>query len=149
MFCENIEWLEKSFLAADDVCEMQYVNHVCLPCRITSAFPHASSFSFSQQMLCFIPVRLRRSGGYRYMSKDSLGLIFRTTWPPLVLLLSGFIIVTILTDLPKAVIGRLRPHFLTLCQPVFSGNCTPTRGYILHYKCLSKSATSNQIEEMR
>lgn len=104
---------------------------------------------FLIQMLLFIPVKLRREGGYRYFSKDTLIAIFRFTWPSVVLLLSGFIITSVLTDLPKAVIGRLRPHFFDVCQPVYSGNCTPTRGYITDYKCRGKGFPENTIYDMR
>ncbi|RXN39605.1 phospholipid phosphatase 3-like isoform X2 [Labeo rohita] len=40
-----------------------------------------------------------------------------------------------ITDIAKVSVGRMRPHFLAICQPDYSTiNCS--LGYITQYKCL-------------
>ncbi len=100
-------------------------------------------------MLCFLPGKMRRHGGFREVTAGSLGRVVATLWPSVVVFLTGFIVITVLTDLPKAAVGRLRPHFLSVCKPAYQGACTPTRGYILNYTCTDPAATADQLHEMR
>lgn len=46
----------------------------------------------------------------------------------------GAAITQLLTDIAKYSIGRLRPHFYTVCKPSIQ-NCTWNSGYIEDYDC--------------
>ena len=49
------------------------------------------------------------------------------------------------TDIAKVSVGRLRPHFLDVCQPDFSTiNCSA--GYITEYRCQGPAA---RVQEAR
>ena len=49
------------------------------------------------------------------------------------------------TDIAKVSVGRLRPHFLAVCNPDFSTiNCS--LGYITDYQC---QGTDNRVQEAR
>lgn len=49
------------------------------------------------------------------------------------------------TDIAKVSIGRLRPHFLSVCNPDFSQiNCS--EGYIQNYKCRGEDS---KVQEAR
>ncbi|XP_035270608.1 phospholipid phosphatase 3 isoform X2 [Anguilla anguilla] len=49
------------------------------------------------------------------------------------------------TDIAKVSVGRMRPHFLDVCQPDFSAiNCT--LGYITDYKC---QGSDSKVQEAR
>lgn len=49
------------------------------------------------------------------------------------------------TDIAKVSIGRLRPHFLSVCNPDFSQiNCS--EGYIQNYKC---RGDDSKVQEAR
>ncbi|KAK3091902.1 hypothetical protein FSP39_023571 [Pinctada imbricata] len=61
--------------------------------------------------------------------------LYRSLYRILVSLLFGFAANQLCTDIGKYSIGRLRPHFLTLCKP--SINCTSNMGYIELDVCTS------------
>ena len=45
----------------------------------------------------------------------------------------GILLTMVLTDITKVVVGRLRPHFLSVCKPNFDLlNCTDEFGYQVH-----------------
>ncbi|XP_075980914.1 putative phosphatidate phosphatase [Anticarsia gemmatalis] len=52
------------------------------------------------------------------------------------------------SDLAKAVIGRLRPHFYDLCNPSPTGGSTSST-YITSYTCLSTAITESQKKDMK
>ncbi|RXN35774.1 phospholipid phosphatase 3-like isoform X2 [Labeo rohita] len=50
-----------------------------------------------------------------------------------------------ITDIAKVSVGRMRPHFLAICQPDYSTiNCS--LGYITQYKCLGDPS---KVQEAR
>jgi phosphatidate phosphatase len=60
----------------------------------------------------------------------------------------------LVTDIAKYSIGRFRPHFITLCQPVMNGgtNCSDAvnlHRYIEDFTCGNINATPRQLKEMR
>ena len=59
--------------------------------------------------------------------------------------IGGFLTV-VLTDIVKVAVGRLRPHFFSVCQPDFAAlNCTDQFGhqlYITDYDCLGRDDIS-------
>lgn len=59
----------------------------------------------------------------------------------------------LITDIAKYSIGRLRPHFMTLCQPVMgTTNCSDSTNlykYIEDFTCGNIHATPRQLKEMR
>ena len=52
---------------------------------------------------------------------------------------TGLLVTLVITDIGKLVVGRLRPHFLDICNPNFSSiNCTDQYGYTVYvteYQC--------------
>lgn len=61
----------------------------------------------------------------------------------------GMLATLMLTQLLKIAGGRLRPHFLAVCQPDFAAiNCTDTHGlpaYITNYQCRGDESSSAMI----
>ncbi|KAH8297353.1 hypothetical protein KR044_010570, partial [Drosophila immigrans] len=58
------------------------------------------------------------------------------------------------TDIAKYSIGRLRPHFLKVCQPVMPDgtNCSDPSNfgtYITDFKCIGAGSTARMLKEMR
>lgn len=51
----------------------------------------------------------------------------------------GVLLTALVTDICKVTVGRLRPHFFSVCRPDFNQlNCTDEHGYqvyVIHYKC--------------
>ncbi|XP_075528789.1 putative phosphatidate phosphatase isoform X2 [Dermacentor variabilis] len=63
--------------------------------------------------------------------------------------LMGAAISQLLTDIAKYTIGRLRPHFFDLCQPVnLKVLCAQPYTYVENFTCGS-NATEHQLKEMR
>ncbi|XP_050023736.2 putative phosphatidate phosphatase isoform X1 [Dermacentor andersoni] len=63
--------------------------------------------------------------------------------------LMGAAISQLLTDIAKYTIGRLRPHFFDLCQPVnLKVLCAKPYTYVENFTCGS-NATEHQLKEMR
>lgn len=62
--------------------------------------------------------------------------------------LLGAVITVLITDLVKVVIGRLRPHFISACEPNFGEfNCTDQFGnpvYVTDYKCMGHKDLENE-----
>ena len=52
---------------------------------------------------------------------------------------TGLLVTLVITDIGKLVVGRLRPHFLDVCNPNFSSiNCTDEHDYTVYvteYEC--------------
>lgn len=68
--------------------------------------------------------------------------------------LFGILATELVTDIGKHSIGRLRPHFMDLCQPIMHDgtNCTDTRNlnrYIEDYTCTNLKISERRLEEMR
>lgn len=68
------------------------------------------------------------------------------------LLLFGSGLTTIMTDVGKHVIGRFRPHFMTVCQPIMPDgtNCSHPLNkdrYILDYRCSNANASEYRIRD--
>lgn len=58
------------------------------------------------------------------------------------------------TDIGKYTIGRLRPHFISVCQPIMPGNTTCSDlinqyKYIEVFDCGNKDSTKRRLKEMR
>ncbi|XP_065167826.1 putative phosphatidate phosphatase isoform X2 [Atheta coriaria] len=59
-----------------------------------------------------------------------------------------------ITDSLKYTVGRLRPHFYTLCLPIFQGttcesNISSLHRYITDYQCSNPDISQRQLKEMR
>ena len=56
----------------------------------------------------------------------------------------GILITAVVTEMSKIVVGRLRPHFIDVCDPDFSAiNCTDVFGhpvYVTAYECRGKDS---------
>lgn len=66
----------------------------------------------------------------------------------------GAVVAQLATDIGKYSIGRMRPHFLAVCQPVMSDgtSCDPAAGggkYIEDFKCGAEGSSATMLKEMR
>ena len=66
----------------------------------------------------------------------------------------GHLVTTLLTDVAKRVIGRLRPHFISVCNPVlFDGStCADQKNlhrYIIDFSCGNAASNADKLNEMR
>jgi phosphatidate phosphatase len=58
------------------------------------------------------------------------------------------------TDIGKYTIGRYRPHFISVCQPIMAGNTTCSdpinlHKYIEEFTCANKESSPKRLKEMR
>jgi len=58
------------------------------------------------------------------------------------------------TDIGKYTIGRLRPHFISVCQPIMpdGSNCTDPRNfnvYHIDFTCGNTESSARKLKEMR
>jgi phosphatidate phosphatase len=70
------------------------------------------------------------------------------------ILLFGAACSQLTTDIGKYTIGRLRPHFLSVCQPILPDgtNCTNPANfhkYIIDFTCGNENASKRKLKEMR
>ncbi|KAL7049535.1 hypothetical protein ACKWTF_003747 [Chironomus riparius] len=69
--------------------------------------------------------------------------------------LLGTISCQLLTDIAKYSVGRYRPHFITLCQPVLNADgsdCNDTKNfnrYIEDFTCSNPNVTDKMLKDMR
>lgn len=68
--------------------------------------------------------------------------------------LFGFLVNVLTTNITKFAVGRLRPHFISVCHPVMldGRNCTDMRNhhrYIEDYTCGNAGASDDQLFQMR
>lgn len=68
-------------------------------------------------------------------------------------LFGGFLTI-LATDVGKQTLGRLRPHFIAVCQPIMKDgtNCSDAinrHRYIEEYSCGNTQASPSQLKEMR
>ena len=88
------------------------------------------------------------------MRKDEIKPFYKSHWfrwlcTVYVSFLVGAVVTTILTNVGKYTVGRLRPHFLAVCKPDFSKlNCTTgfQKNFITNYEC---TGDEHQINEAR
>lgn len=71
-----------------------------------------------------------------------------------VVFLFGAYVNILITDIGKRVVGRLRPHFLEVCQPIMPGgtNCSDSRNlhrYIEEFTCGNNLSSATQLKEIR
>lgn len=71
-----------------------------------------------------------------------------------VVFLFGAYVDILITDIGKRVVGRLRPHFLEICQPVMGDgtNCSSPinfNRYIEDFTCGNAESSATQLREMR
>lgn len=72
----------------------------------------------------------------------------------IVCFLFGAFCTLLVTDIGKQTVGRLRPHFISVCQPIMSDgtNCSSpinAHRYIEDFTCSNKESTANQLRQMR
>ncbi|KAG5679161.1 hypothetical protein PVAND_008751 [Polypedilum vanderplanki] len=70
------------------------------------------------------------------------------------ILLFGAACSQLITDIAKYTIGRLRPHFLSVCQPIMPDgtNCSDIinhNKYIIDFTCSNENASKRKLKEMR
>lgn len=70
------------------------------------------------------------------------------------LFLFGSFVSLLTTDIGKHALGRLRPHFMDVCQPIMSGgkNCSDPinfHRYIEDYACGNKESSEKRLKDMR
>ena len=53
--------------------------------------------------------------------------------------LFGCAVTQLSTDIAKYSIGRLRPHYITLCKPTVLANCSALTGYIQGDVCTNRN----------
>jgi phosphatidate phosphatase len=58
------------------------------------------------------------------------------------------------TDIAKYTIGRLRPHFISVCQPVFTdgSSCSDSKNfyrYMEEFSCTNDDSSKRKLKEMR
>lgn len=68
--------------------------------------------------------------------------------------LFGLYASTVMTDFGKVILGRFRPHFMTVCQPILPDgtNCTDVinrNRYIEEFTCGSHDTSEYQLKDMR
>ena len=78
--------------------------------------------------------------------QGSLRKYIKTCYQLLIPFYFGAGVSQLTTDIAKYSIGRLRPHFITVCQPNIN-SCTSSTGYIEEDVCTGNDAAA--IEEAR
>ena len=68
--------------------------------------------------------------------------------------LFGAFVTILITDTGKLVIGRLRPHFMAVCQPIMANgtNCSDQRNihrYIEDYSCSNTMSTAEKLRDTK
>lgn len=81
-----------------------------------------------------------------HQAKSSLRKYIKTCYQLLVPFYFGAAVTQLTTDIAKYSIGRLRPHFITVCQPDIT-TCTSSTGFIEGDVCLGMNHAA--IEEAR
>lgn len=90
--------------------------------------------------ICILIIEVPR---FREAKKEERKAFYKTQWCRwLTLVLTLFVVgaasTTVLTDIGKYTVGRLRPHFLAVCKPDFSSlNCSSgfRKNFITDYEC--------------
>lgn len=109
----------------------------------------------------FLPICTMIAGEYLYRRKystESSKVLFGYTIPPWLWMAYikvgtfgfGAATTVLVTDIAKYTIGRLRPHFLTLCVP--DVNCSLPENqyrYIENFSCTAQGISSKLLKEMR
>ncbi|GMT22733.1 hypothetical protein PFISCL1PPCAC_14030 [Pristionchus fissidentatus] len=49
---------------------------------------------------------------------------------------AGFVMVVVLTQIPKYIVGRMRPHFMDVCRPTPGYVCMNPHEYVTNYTCI-------------
>ena len=73
-------------------------------------------------------------------NKPYLKTLYRAVAP----FLLGCAITQLTTDICKYSLGRLRPHFITLCNPTVPANCSALTGYIENDVCTTTDTKALQ-----
>ncbi|XP_077592781.1 phospholipid phosphatase 1 isoform X1 [Stigmatopora nigra] len=79
----------------------------------------------------------------RLQSKSSYGSYLARIYKSVGTFLFGAAMSQSLTDIAKYSIGRLRPHFLDVCKPIWKSNCTPGV-YVEDFTCTGNPTMVNQ-----
>lgn len=66
----------------------------------------------------------------------------------------GHIVTVLLTDMAKHIVGRLRPHFISVCQPILSdgSTCSDEKNfhrYIVDFTCGNSASNADKLKDMR
>lgn len=66
----------------------------------------------------------------------------------------GNLVTEVLTDIGKRVVGRFRPHFINVCQPIMTdgSTCADEKNlhrYIVDFTCGNRESSANRLHEMR
>ncbi|KAL7734607.1 hypothetical protein ACLKA6_010913 [Drosophila palustris] len=77
----------------------------------------------------------------------------RNLWRSLATFSFGFIATYLTTELAKHVVGRLRPHFYSACQPRLhdGSSCSDAHNadvYVQHFYCSNRNLSTQQIREL-
>ncbi|XP_014472626.1 PREDICTED: putative phosphatidate phosphatase isoform X2 [Dinoponera quadriceps] len=135
-FC-NDESLYHPYHGSTVTSLMLYVVGICLPVFtiITGEYLHARHCTEQTGKVLF---------GY------SIPLWIYNAYEKVGVFLFGTACTVLITDIAKYSIGRLRPHFMTLCVP--NVNCTLAKNqhwYIQDFVCTASGITAKQLKEMR
>ncbi|KAK3580944.1 hypothetical protein CHS0354_006969 [Potamilus streckersoni] len=86
--------------------------------------------------------REKKNAGSSLFNKTFFAIMYKL----FITFLFGVAVTQLITDIAKYSIGRLRPHFLTVCKPIVP-NCTSTTGFITEDICTGTD--KDAIEEAR
>lgn len=107
----------------------RFIIYVTMPIRLRKIYPRSWNiwFTFFFQILFTEALLLKN-----YSQK--LKPFLRNSYNMVGCLLLGFTLCMLFIEIVKLYVGRLRPHFLTVCQPnISTSNCSKT--FITSYTC--------------
>jgi phosphatidate phosphatase len=66
----------------------------------------------------------------------------------------GHLVTVLLTDMGKHIVGRLRPHFISVCQPIMvdGSTCADEKNfhrYIVDFTCGNAASGADKLKDMR
>ncbi|KAH9492584.1 Phospholipid phosphatase 1, partial [Bulinus truncatus] len=122
-------------------CDDESLKHPLKSDTISIALAAGVGFSIPFAMILFIEVALRDGKSFYLLTPQNLyprqRSLLCALYNSIGVFVFGNVVNQFLTEIGKNVVGRLRPHFLTVCQPDFSKfNCSD--GYITASICTTK-----------
>ncbi|XP_055885465.1 phospholipid phosphatase 1-like [Biomphalaria glabrata] len=122
-------------------CDDESLKHPIKSDTISIALAAGIGFSIPFVLIICIEFLLRDGKSFYILSSQTLypkQKFFSAVYNSIGVFIFGNVVNQFLTEIGKNVVGRLRPHFLTLCQPDYSKfNCSD--GYITENVCTTKN----------
>ncbi|KAG7209722.1 hypothetical protein KM043_011356 [Ampulex compressa] len=134
-------------------CHDESLYHPFRPSTVTSAMLYVTGL--------FLPICTMIIGEYlytRYSKEDNSRMLFGYNIPSWMwaayekvgVFGFGAACTVLITDIAKYTIGRLRPHFMTLCNPNIDCSLPHNQHiYILNFTCMAKDVSTKLLKEVR